>query len=233
MSEGILPNWILPPAGFPYPEPSWFEYSWCTWMAIEKLTINDQLIDNVPGAPTPEETPNGELIDSQQSDLTCTPGPTKTKAHRQVVGVENTGGKAYGKATGLYNKDRKYSEQWNPWRPFRSTHDFQQSQSFSQYTKTRIDQHLRRGLDNMEIESFQWADAMREVLSELDFGLSHESWVKDDSHIFRTLYCSDIFKWIQFLLAYLPFQAHLKFEPVHLADLEGRLIYSKMNTGDW
>jgi hypothetical protein len=31
------------------------------------------------------------------SDLTCTPDPTKTRAHRQVVGVETMGGKAYGK----------------------------------------------------------------------------------------------------------------------------------------
>ena len=83
-------------------------------MAIDKLSINDLLIDNVPGAPPPEDTPNEELIDLQQSDLTCTPDPTKTKAHRQVVRVENAWGKAYGKATGLYNKHQKCSEQWNP-----------------------------------------------------------------------------------------------------------------------
>jgi len=80
-------------------------------MAIDKLPINNQLIDNAPGAPPPEDTPNEEPIDPQQPDLTCTPDPTKRKAHRQVVGLENSGGKAYGKATGLYNKHRKYSEQ--------------------------------------------------------------------------------------------------------------------------
>jgi len=117
-------------------------------MAIDKLSINDLLIDNVPGAPPPEDTPNQEPIDPQQPDLTCTPDPTKTKAYRQVVGVENVGGTAYGKATGLYNKHRKYSEQWNPWHPFRSAHNFQQAQSLSQQTKTWIDQHPRRGLDN-------------------------------------------------------------------------------------
>jgi hypothetical protein len=116
-------------------------------MAITKLPINDRLIDNVPGAPPPEDTPNQDPIDHQQPDLTCTHDPTKTKAHRQVVGLENAGGKAYGKATGLYNKHRKYSEQWNPWHPFRPAHDFQQAQLFSQQTKTWIDQHLRCGLD--------------------------------------------------------------------------------------
>jgi hypothetical protein len=83
-------------------------------VAIDKLSIHDLLLDNVLGAPPPEDTPNEEPIDPQQPDPTWTPDPTKTKAHRQVVGVENTGGKAYGKATGLYNKHQKYSEQWNP-----------------------------------------------------------------------------------------------------------------------
>jgi hypothetical protein len=82
-------------------------------MAIDKLPINDRLSDNTLRAPPPENTPNKEPIDSQQPDLTCTPDPTKTKAHRQVVGVEYAGGKAYGKAIGLYNKHRKYSAQCN------------------------------------------------------------------------------------------------------------------------
>jgi hypothetical protein len=121
-------------------------------MAIDKLPINDQLIDNVPGAPPLEVTPNGDPIDPQQPDLTCPPDPTKAKAHWQVAGLENAGGKAYGKATGLYNKHHKYSAQWNPWHPFRSTHDLQQAQSFSQQTKTWIDQHHRLELDNYKIE---------------------------------------------------------------------------------
>jgi hypothetical protein len=107
--------------------------------AIDK----DILLDNVPGAPPPVDSPNEEPLDRQQPDLTCTPDPTKPKAHRQGVGVENAGGKAYGKATGLYNNHRKYSEQWNPWHPFRSAHDFQQALLFRQQTKTWIDQHLR------------------------------------------------------------------------------------------
>jgi len=81
MNKGLLPNGILPPAGWDHPEPSWFDYSRCTWMAIDKLSINELLIDNVPGAPPPEDTPNKEPIDPQQPDLTCTPDSTKAKAH--------------------------------------------------------------------------------------------------------------------------------------------------------
>ena len=143
------------------------------------------------------------------------------------------GGKAYGKATGLYNKHRKDSEQWYPWHPLQSAHDFQQAQSFSQQTKTWIDQHLRCGLDNFNIESFQSADALRNLLSRLDFGLGNDSSIEDHWHILGTLYYRDIFKCIQFLLAHLPFQAHLDFELVRLADSESRRIYSEMNTGDW
>ena len=202
-------------------------------MAIEKLSIDDLLIDNILGAPPPEDTPNKEPIDPQQPDLTYTPDPTKIMALRQVAGVENAGGKAYGKATGLYNKHCKYSEEWNQWHAVQSAHNFQQAQSFSQQTKTWIDQHLRRGLDNYRIKSFQSTDTMRNLLSELDFGLGDDSWIEDDSHIFGTLYYRDIFKCIQFLLAHLPFQAHLHFEPVHLADSDSRRIYSEMNLGVW
>jgi len=202
-------------------------------MAIDKLPINNRLIDNGPGAPPPEDTPNKEPIDPQQPDLTCTPDPTKTKAHRQVVGLENAAGEAYGKATGLYNKHRKYSEQWNPWHRFQSAHDFQHAQSFSQQTKTWIDQYLRCGRDNDKIKSFQSADALQKLLSALNFGLGNYSWIEDDSHIFGTLFCRDIFKCIQFLSAHLPFQAHLNLEPVRLADSEGRRIDSQMFMGDW
>jgi len=202
-------------------------------MSINKLSVDDLLIDNVPGAPRPKDTPNEEPKDPQQPDLTCTPDPTKTKAQRQIVGVKNVGGKAYGKATGLYNNRRKNSEQRNPWHSSRSAHDVQQAQLFSQQKKTWRDQHLRRGLDNYMIELFQSADALQRLLSELDFRLGEDSWIEDDSLIFRTLYYKDIFKCIQFLQAHLPFQAHLNVEPVRLAESEGRRIYSEMNTGDW
>jgi len=172
--------------------------------------------------PPAEDTPDDETVDPQKPDLTCSPDPTQTKAQRQVVGVDNAGGKAYGKATGLYNKHRKYSGQWNPLHSFQSAYDFQQAQSFSQQTKMWIDQHLRRGLDNFKIESFQSADARQKLLSQPHFGLGDDSWIEDDSHIFGTLYYRDIFKCIQFLSAQLPFQAHLDLEPVCLAHSENR-----------
>jgi hypothetical protein len=125
-------------------------------MAIDQLSPLIHLpIDTVPGAPPPEDTSNEEPIDPQKPDLTYTPDATNTRTHSQVVGVENACGKPYCKATGLYNKHRKYSEQWNPWHLFQSANDFQQTQSFSQQTKTWINQHLRCGLDNFKIESFQ------------------------------------------------------------------------------
>jgi hypothetical protein len=128
-------------------------------MGINKLAINDRLIDNIPGSPPPEDTPNEEPIDPQHSNFSCNPDPTMAKAHRQVVGLENAGRTAYGKATGLYSNCHKHSEQWNPWHPFRSAREIQQTQSFSQQMLTWIDQQLRRGLDNYNMESFQSADA--------------------------------------------------------------------------
>ena len=49
-------------------------------MAITKLSINDRLIDNVPGVPQPEDTLTEEAIDPQQPNLTGTPYSIKTKA---------------------------------------------------------------------------------------------------------------------------------------------------------
>ena len=83
------------------------------------------------------------------------------------------------------------------------------------------------------MESFQSADALRKLLSRLDFGLSNDSWIEDHLHIFGTLYYWDIFKCIQFHLAHLTFQVPLDFEPVRLADSESRRLYSEMNIGDW
>jgi len=65
MNDGVVPDRIPPPAGCDNPEPSWFDYCRCIWMAIDKLLINDQLIDNVPGGPPTEDTANEELIDPQ------------------------------------------------------------------------------------------------------------------------------------------------------------------------
>jgi hypothetical protein len=102
-----------------------FDYSMCTCMAIFKLSINNQLIANVPGAPPPDDTPHQEPTDPQQSDLTCSPYPTETKAHRQVVAVDNVGRNTNGKVPGLYNKHRENLEQWHSHHPFRSVYNFQ------------------------------------------------------------------------------------------------------------
>jgi hypothetical protein len=71
-------------------------------MAVDELSQLLHLpIDNVLGAPPPEYTVNRDTVDPQKTDLTCTTDPKKPRAHRQVVGVANAGGMAYGKATGL------------------------------------------------------------------------------------------------------------------------------------
>ena len=122
MNEELLPNGILPPADWDHRGPLWFDYSRCTWMAIDKWSMNDLLIDNFPGTPPLEDTLHEEPINSQLPDLTCTLDSTKTKTHRQLV--ENAWGKAYGKATGLCNQHRRHSEQWNPSHPAGSAHNF-------------------------------------------------------------------------------------------------------------
>jgi hypothetical protein len=201
-------------------------------MVIDKLPINDLLIVNVTGASPPEDTRNNEPIDPQQPDLTCTPDPTKTKPYKQAVGAQNGGRKEYGKATALYNKYQKNSEQWNQWHPVRAVHNFQQTQLFSQQTETWRDQHYRHGLNNFKIEYFQSADAVQKHLSELDFGLGDDCWIEDDLYILRTLCYRDIFQCIQFLLAHRPGHVHLDLELVCLVDSDGRRICSETNSGD-
>jgi len=39
-------------------------------MAIDQVSINDLLIDNIPGAPPTDDTPNKEPTDPQLPDLT-------------------------------------------------------------------------------------------------------------------------------------------------------------------
>ena len=157
----------------------------------------------------------------------------KTKYHSDVVGAEAAGCQAYGVATGIYNKHRIYLDQWNPWHPFDCAYDFQQAQSLCQNSKTWIDQHLKHGLDDFRIESFQSATELWALLESIDFGLGAESWLEDSSQTFGTLYYRDIFRCIKFLLAYIPFATHLDFELVRLADSEGCHVYSEMNTGNW
>jgi len=73
-------------------------------MAIDRLSIDDPIIGNIPGIALPHDTPNKQPIDPQSPDLFGTPDPTKLMAHTPVVGVENVWGIACSTATGLYNK---------------------------------------------------------------------------------------------------------------------------------
>jgi len=82
-------------------------------MAIDRLSSTNLPIVNVPGVWPPEDTPSEQPTDPQNPNLTCTPDPTKTKTHREVIGLENAEWKAYGKATGLYNKHHNYWQHWN------------------------------------------------------------------------------------------------------------------------
>jgi hypothetical protein len=129
---------------------------------------------NAPGPVPPEVTPNKKSIHTQRPDLTGTPDPTKTRAHIKVVGVNNVGGIAYGKATELYNKYRKYSEQCTPWHPFQSAHNIEQVQSGSQNTNVWIWHHLRGGLHQFKIESFRSADTAPKHLSGNNFRIAED-----------------------------------------------------------
>jgi len=70
-------------------------------------------------------------------------------------------------------------------------------------------------------------------ISELYFGRGIDSWNEENLYIFRTLNHRDIFEWIQFFLAHLPFEVQHNFELGHVAHLESRQIYSEMNTAIW
>jgi len=50
-----------------------------------------------------------------------------------------------------------------------------------------MDQHLTGGLENFKVESFQSADALQKLLSELDLMLWDDHWIEDHSHIVGTL----------------------------------------------
>jgi len=121
-------------------------------------------------------------------NLTCTPTQITTKAHSKVVEVEHEGGKAYGKGSGLYTKNCKYSELWNLRHPFLFAYDFQPTQSFHKQTKSWINNHLRSGMNNFKNKSLKSADALRKLLSELHFGLGDDSWIEDHFHILGTFY---------------------------------------------
>jgi len=84
----------------------------------------------------------------------------------------------------------------------------------------------------MQIESVQLADALRNLVSERDFGLGDDCWIDNYSLIFRIFYYRDVFKYMQFLRVHPPLRAHLEFKQVWLADWESRQIYCEMKSGD-
>jgi len=145
-------------------------------------------IDNVHIAPPSADTSNQETIQHQQADLICTSDSTQTKTHREVIGVETAEGKVYSTATGLYNSLHKSPELQNLWHLFQSPHDLQHVESFSQQTKTGIDQHLWCGLDNFTIELLQLAHTLENLLSGVDFGLDDNSCNEVNFNIIWSLY---------------------------------------------
>lgn len=77
------------------------EVSAPAWPSRSQST-NDLLLNNVPGVPPREDKPDEETVNPQTPGLSGTSDLTKMRAVRQVLdGVENVGGKEYGKATGL------------------------------------------------------------------------------------------------------------------------------------
>jgi hypothetical protein len=76
------------------------------------IDLPNQLIQlflyNVPVAPPPQVNPIEDYLDLHHSDLTWTPDPTKTMAHRPEVGLTNMHRKSYCKEMKLDNKFFKY-----------------------------------------------------------------------------------------------------------------------------
>jgi len=103
MNEELLPKFILTPAAYNHLEQSWYDHRRSIWKANEELSIGDLLTDNVPSAPPSADIPDKDTLDHEQSDLIWTSGTTKTMDYSDIVGVDNTGAKEYGKAAGLYN----------------------------------------------------------------------------------------------------------------------------------
>jgi len=110
----------LDPAGYDLNSdntPEWPVFSNSDW-------TNDGPVGNEEGVPSTQDTPAIAVMNTQQPHLTSILHPPQTKAHWVVVGLENAAGTGCSKATGLYNKHRKYSELWNARHPFWTTLDF-------------------------------------------------------------------------------------------------------------
>lgn len=87
------------------------------------FTNNDSPMDNIPGAPPPNNTPGKESIHPLQTAHICTADPTKKMAPSKVLAVANVQENWYGKANRLFNKHCENSELCNPWHPVQYTHN--------------------------------------------------------------------------------------------------------------
>lgn len=82
---------------------------------------------------------------------------------------------------------------------------------------------------NLDIRQILFQD----LLTEVHFWLGDVRWIEGDSPIFRWLYHRDTSKYIQFLVAHLPFQVQHQFAVVHRAACKSRWLHTEMNLGDW
>jgi len=67
-----------------------------------------------PTASPTDDTPNQELIDSMNQNVICSPDVIKKIAYLEIDEAENSGGKVFGNASGLYNTYQKYKKQGKP-----------------------------------------------------------------------------------------------------------------------
>lgn len=121
------------------------------WPSMSQST-NDPHLDEIPGIPPSEVIPDKETVDTQNPDLSYTSDTMKTEGHREIVGVEIVGSISYDTTTGLYNNQRKYLEQWNPWYSYWSIYNLNQAQLFPKQRNMWIDHGLSPGMDNFELE---------------------------------------------------------------------------------
>lgn len=129
-------------------------------------------------------------------------------------------GKVYGTATGLYNKHQECSEQRYLGHPFRSAYNFQLTYSVSQQNTLSMDYHLRCTLHNLKIEWLQSGDAPPMCFIEVDFSQGDDYPIENHLHIFRTSHYRDIFQYKLYRWVYLPFQLHLHYLWLLLAESE-------------
>jgi len=147
----------------------------CTLTSYPYTTI-DLTVDIVSGALPLKATSNSEILDPHKPDQASTFDPANRKVFGEIVGVGNASGKVYGKATGLYSKHCKYSEQWNPWHSCQFAHNFQQAQLGILPTEMWLDWHLWYHTGTVKIQSIQSADTLPKLLSDMNFNLGDDSW---------------------------------------------------------